>query len=264
MATQGQYLAAASYALGIFHIFDTKHPFNGGYGKRPNPWEVAVWNKDIGRPRTCLARPDGRTVLMAGFAGYGITGGGLGLYDMQAKKATLLTHKELIPNESTISMRALPGGDIIGGTSIEAPGGGHTRSEQATLYVLDWQTKRVIFKTNPLPGTREIISLEIGPDGLVYGLGNGSKLFAYDHNKRKIVHRGDLSQYGGGPRQALVLANGKLYAAMTKALISINRETYRVTKVVDMPPGVTAAAVYSKGQLYFACGGHLWSYDLKH
>lgn len=263
IATQGQYLAAASYGLGIFHIFDTKQPFNGGYGDRPNPWEVAVWSKDIGRPRTCLAHPDGRTVLMAGFAGYGITGGGLGLYDMQAKKATLLTHKELIPNESTISMRALPGGDIIGGTSIEAPGGGHTRAVQATLYVLDWQTKRVIFKTNPLPGIREIISLEIGPDGLVYGLGSGSNLFVFDPKKGKVVHQGDLSQYGGVPRQALLLANGKLYAAMTKALISIDIKTYQVTKIVDMPPGVTVAAVYSNGQLYFSCDGHLWSYDLK-
>ena len=265
MATQGQYLVAASYPLGIFHIFDTKQPFNGGYGDQPNPQEVAVWSEDICRPRACIAHPDGHTVLMAGFAGYGFTGGGLGLYDLQTKKATLISHMELIPNESTISMRALPGGDIICGTSIEAPGGGHTIATQATLYVIDWKTKQVSFKTNPIPGVREIISLEIGPDNLVYGICSSSKLFVFNPMTRQVVYRRDLyvSQYGSVSRQALVLADGKLYTVLTKALVCIDPVTFKVTKVVDMPPGVTTAAVYAAGRLYFACGANLWSYDLK-
>ena len=265
MAVQGQYLAAASYPYGIFHIFNTKEPFNGGYSSPPNPWEAAIWSRDIARPRACIPHPDGRTVLMAGFGSYGFTGGGLGMYDLLARKATLITQADLIPGESTISMRILPNGDVIGGTSIEAPGGGHVSAAQATLYILDWKTRKLVFKTHPLPGMREIISLEIGPDGLVYGLGSGSKFFVFDPNTRRVVHRNnlDISRYGDVPRQALVIADGELYAAMTKTLIRVEPKTFQLTKIINMPPGVTTAAVYAVGRLYFACGAHLWSYDLK-
>jgi streptogramin lyase len=263
MATQGQYLAGASYSFGIFHVFDIKQPFNGGYGEQPNPREVAVWKEDICRPRACIAHPDGHTILMAGFAGYGMVGGGLGMYDLQTEKATLITHENLIPNESTIAMRALPGGDIIGGTSIEAPGGGHTSAKVATLYILDWKTKQVIFKMNPVPEATDIISLEIGPDGLVYGLASGSKMFVFDPKTRKVVHMADLSEYGGVPRQALVLADGKLYAALSNAILRIAPVTYEVTKIADAPKGISAGAVYCGGKLYFASRARLWSYELK-
>ncbi|MHB8993814.1 MAG: NHL repeat-containing protein [Armatimonadota bacterium] len=263
MATQGQYLAGASYALGIFHVFDTKQPFNGGYGEQPNPREVAVWKEDICRPRTCIAHPDGRTILMAGFAGYGMVGGGLGMYDLQSEKATLITHEDLISNESTIAMRALPGGDIIGGTSIQAPGGGHTTAKTATLYILDWKTKQVVFKINPVPDAVEIVSLEIGPDGLVYGLATGSRLFVFDPKIRKIVHQADLAEYGAVPRQALVLADGKLYAALSKSIVQIAPGTFEVAKIADAPKGISAGAVYTGGRLYFASRARLWSYELK-
>lgn len=263
MAVQGQYVAAASYSNGILHIFDTKKPFNGGYGDQPNPWEVAVWSKDIARPRACIAHPDGHTVLMAGFAGYGLSGGGMGMYDLSTKKTTLFTHNDLIPNESTIAMRALPNGNIICGTSVEAPGGGRKYSTSATLYIFDWKTKKVIFKIKPLPSTREIISLELGADGMVYGLGSDSKLFVFNPNVQKVIYYSNLAQYGSVPRQALVSAAGKLYALLTKALLSIEPNTYKVIKETDMPDNVTIGAVYADEQLYFARGSHLWSYDLK-
>lgn len=263
MATQGQYLAAASYSLGIFHIYDTKRAFNGGYGDDPNPREAAVWSRDICRPRTCLAHPDGEHVLMAGFAGYGLVGGGLGIYNLKTNEATLITHENLIPDESTICLKALPDGNLVGGTSIEAPGGGHPTAKEATLYILDWKTRKVVFRCSPVLGASEIISLAIGPDGLVYGLASGSKLFVFDPATRKVVHTADLATYGGVPREALFVGPGaKVYAALGNAIVTLAPKTYIITKLTDAPMGISAGFALTGGKLYFASNARLFSYEL--
>ena len=217
MAVQGKYIAAPSYSRGIFHLFDTRKPFNGGTGDDPNPRELAAWPEDICRPRAALAHPDGRHVLMAGYAGYGRRGGGLGICDLVTGKATLITHTDLIPDQSTITLQALPNGDLIGGTSVETPGGGHPTAREGVLYIMDWKTHQVVFQTVPVPGAREVFSLEVGQDGLVYGLASGSEFFVFDPPGRKVVHRENLSAYGGLPRPALVRgADGKIYALFTR------------------------------------------------
>lgn len=263
MATQGQYLAAASYSHGIFHLYDTTQTFNGGYGNAPNPRELAVWSTDICRPRACLAHPDGRHILMSGFAGYGLCGGGLGLYDLQTLEATLLTHESLIPDESTVTMDALPDGNIVGGTSVGAPGGGHTSATVATLYVLDFKTRKVAYRTNPVPGATEITSLAAGANGLVYGLAGGAKLFVFSPTERKVVHEADLSAFGGVPRQALVKApGGRLYAVLTGAILQLDPKTYAVTKLTDLTVPVATGGVYHEGRIYFAGRARLYSYKL--
>jgi hypothetical protein len=50
---------------------------------------------------------------------------------------------------------------------------------------------------------------------------------------------------------------------MSNALVQIEPKTYKVTKIADMPAGLTAGAVYRDGRLYFACRSKLWSYQLK-
>jgi hypothetical protein len=263
MDTQGQYIAASSYSYGIFHLFDTTRPFNGGFGEDPNPRELAEWKQDICRPRATLAHPDGKHLLMAGFAGYGFCGGGLGLYNLDTEEATLITHENLIPNESTIALKALPDGNIIGGTSISAPGGGHTTSTEGTLWIMDWATKKVVFRTNPVPGAAEIVSLLVGPDGLVYGVASGGKLFAFDPQQRQVVQQADLSEYGGIPRSNLVLGpDNMIYAIFGGGIVKIEPGTLAVTKLADTPMGVGAAAVLKDGRLYFASGANLWSYDV--
>lgn len=259
MAVQGPYIAAASYSGGIFHLFDTTKPFNGGYGDHPNPRELAQWKADICRPRTVLAHPDGRHVLMAGYAGYGLCGGGLGICNLQTGQADLIRHTDLIPNQSTITLKALPNGDLVGGTSVEAPGGGHPVEKEGVLYVMDWKTRKVVFRTVPVPGAREVFSVEVGRNGLVYGLASGSRFFVFDPKTRKVIHQEDLSQYGGLPRPALALGpEGKLVALFTKAIVKIDPDTYRHEKVADAP-GISAGLALLGGRIYFAVGSHLWS-----
>jgi streptogramin lyase len=263
MATQGPYIAASSYALGIFHLFDTRRPFNFGVGDDPNPRELAEWKKDICRPRACLAYPDGQTIMMAGFAGYGLCGGGLGIYDLQTETATLIQHEDLMPDQSVISLRVLPDGNLVGGTSVLAPGGGHTTYTEGELFVMDWETKKVVWREVAVPGSAEVHDLVVGPDGLVYGLASGSQFFVFDPRTRQIVHREDLSAYGGLPRHPLAPGpDGMVYALFTKSIVKIEPGTYQHEKIATPPTSITAGTVLLDGRLYYASTSRLWSYDL--
>ena len=263
MAVQGKALAAASYSSGIFHLYDTTKTFNGGFGNAPNPREVAEWHSDICRPRACLAHPNGEDIMMAGFAGYGLCGGGLGIYNLKTEQATLIDHEHLIPNQSTIALVALPDGQVVGGTSIATPGGGHPLAKEAVVYILDWKTKQVVSQVAPQAGAAEVPSLVLGPDRLVYGIANG-RLFALDPAQRKLVRNDiDLSGYGSIVRPGMVLGPDKMiYAAFTSGIVKIEPGSCAVTKVADAPMGITAGPVLKDGRFYFASRASLWSYDL--
>ena len=263
MAIQGKWLAAASYSSGIMHLYDPAAPFNGGQGEAPNPREVARWPRDLCRPRTCVAYPDGKHLLMAGYATYGLVGGGLGIYDLETSQAALLTHTELIPYHSTITLKVLPDGDLVGGTDIAAPGGGHVKGKEGVLYLLDFKTRKVRFQTVPVPGATFIKSLEVGPHGRVYGLAAGGKFFVFDVQKREVIQRDDWAAHGRevgitrGPR-------GKLYALLEKAIIEIEPQALECRQLATPPAPATAGPVIlDDGRLYFASRPHLWSYGLE-
>ena len=261
MATQGKRLAAASYASGILHLYDPAARFNRGHGDTPNPRELARWARDICRPRTCVAYPDGKHVMMAGYATYGLVGGGLGIYNLETREAALLTHNELIPYHSTITLEVLPDGNLVGGTDIAAPGGGHVKGTEGVLYLLDFKTRKVIFQTVPAPGAKYVKSLEVGPGGRVYGLAAGGKFFVFDVQKREVVHREDWAVHG----RELGVARGpqgKLYALLEKAILEVEPRTLKYRKLATPPTSATVGPVIMDGRLHFASRSHLWSYGL--
>jgi hypothetical protein len=227
-----------------------------------NPRVLAEWRKDICRPRTALAHPDGKHVMMAGFAGYGWCGGGIGIVNLETGDAKLLAaDDDLLPGHSCITLKALPNGDLVGGTSISAPGGGHTTAKEAELFLVDWKTKKVIFRMVPVPGDGNIVSIFVPPDGLVYGLSSNSTFFVFDPKQQKIVYSKRFAEYGGVPRHALQLGpDGKLYAMFSKTVCKITPGTFEVEKIANAPMGITAGGALVNGLLVFAHSSHVWSY----
>ena len=263
MASQGQYLAGPSYSSGYFHLFDTARPFDQKNDADPNPRIIAQFEGDITRPRACLAHPDGDHVLMAGFMGYGMTGGGIGIVNLKTGEKTLLSHEQVIPFHSTHTLKALPNGDLVGGTSVLTPGGGHPKEKEGVLYIMDWKTKKVTFRIVPVPGAEEVFNLEVGPDGLVYGIASGSKFFVFDPAGRKIVHNEDLSRYGSLVRPSLAAGpGGTLYALLSSSILRIKGENFAVEKIAEPPVPISAGLALQDGWLYFASNAHLWRYRL--
>ena len=227
-----------------------------------NPRVLAQWHRDICRPRTALAHPDGKHVMMAGFAGYGLCGGGIGIVNLETGEDTLLAaDKDLLSGHSCITLKALPNGDLVGGTSVSAPGGGHATATEAELFIVAWETRKLIFHTVPVPGDGNIISIHVPADGLVYGLSGGSTFFVFDPAARKVVHSESFGAYGGVPRHALQLGpDGRLYAMLSKAIVRITPGTFEHEKLVQTPVGITAGGAFVNGRLCFASGSHVWTY----
>ena len=229
-----------------------------------NPKMLARWASDITRPRTALAHPDGKHVMMAGFAGYGLAGGGIGIYNLETGEETLLTAAEnLLPSQSCITLKTLPNGDLIGGTSVSAPGGGHSTATEAELFIIDWPTKKLTFHTVPAPGETNIISIEVGPNGMVYGLTSRATFFVFDPTSGQITHTENWSKYGGVPRHALHWGpDGNLYAMLSKAIVKLTPDSLAHEKLADTPTNISAGGTLINSQLIFASGSSLWAYQI--
>lgn len=263
LALQGHWLAGAAYCGGHLSAYDMTKPWTNERGRVPNPKYYGNWSRDLTRPAALLAHPDGEHVIMGGMPAYGHCGGGLLIYNLATEQSTLLTHKELIPWHSTFALRALPNGDLVGGTSISPGTGGHSVATEGALYVMDWASKKIVFQT-PVGSAKSVRELAIGPDGLVYGFASNSIFFVFDPQKRETVHQEDLAEYGtpAGGQAPRVLALGpdrQFYALFSKGVIRIEPGTFKHELIAEPPVRINAGIAIRNGRIYFSSGSHLCS-----
>lgn len=256
-AVQGATLAGSAYPGGRFHLLETTRPIGPG---KPR---LAASHEEIHRPRCALAHPDGRHVIWGGFAGYGQVGGGLAIYDLGSGQDQLLPNAALLPDHSTLSLGALPGGDLIGGTSVLAPGGAQPRAHEGELYRLDWATRRVLWRCVPVAGAREIALLAVDERGLVHALTGDSLYFVFDPESQRVLGRQDLQGYGPVVRDGLRAGlDGQLYALLRQGIFTLDPNRFTATLLAAPPVPITSGMAILQGRLYFGSGSHLWSYTL--
>jgi len=255
---------SAEYSGGWLSVFDAARPWTGeGKGETDNPRVLGEYSPDINQPFAALVHPDGRHVLMSGWPGYGYIGGGLAIYDLKTGKSQLIKHTELVRDQSTVQLATLPNGDIIAGTNISGGHGTKPVAREAMIYILDWKTRTVAYRTVPIPGAEGVDGLVVARDGLVYAITTPAKLFVFDPVARKIKHISDLNEYGTIVYNGLRIGpDDQLYAVLTKGLLRIIPGTNTVVMLGEPPEPARAGNAVVGGRLYFAIGSHLWSFDL--
>jgi hypothetical protein len=236
--------------------------------KDSNPRLLTEVTPTIGRPHKLLAHPDGRTLVLAGTPDYGLTGGGLLFWDRLASKQVLLTQQELIPQHSTMSLVALPGGKLLGGTTVDPGTGGQTKAEQAELYLLDLATKRIEWHDAVIPGVRRYADLCLGPDGLVWGFADGTQFVVFDPASKHIVHRESTQKRLGrtvshqGPRIFVPGPNKAVYVLFDRGIAKVQGKDWRITWVAKSPESISNGGDYVDGRIYFSTVSHLLSFKL--
>ena len=222
----------------------------------------------INRPHELLAYPDGKTLIMGGTPAYGHTGGGLFFWDCETRTPTLLTHTDLLPEHSTMSLVPLAGGKLLGGTTTAAGSGGEQKAKEAELYILDMKTKRIEWHAVVFPGVQSYTDMCAGPNRLVYGFADGRTFFVFDGGKRAVVHQEETqARFGGtvwhqGPRVFLQSPKGDTYVLFGKGIAKVDSKSYAITMLAESPVSIGVGGDYLDGRIYFGCRSRLYSYQL--
>jgi len=261
LARQGDRFFAGAYGGGVLMEWNPSQKWApAAVGKKGgNPRLLTRCTPTINRPHDLLAHPDGRTLVMAGSPGYGRVGGGMLFWDREAENGVLLEHEALIPQHTTISLLALPGRKLLGGTS---------HAKGAELYVMDMGTKKIEWHAVVFPGMTMIYDLCPGPDGLVYGIADKKLFFVFDPIRRKVVYKQDtVDEFGGvrwqqGPRAFVLGPDRTVYLLCAEGIAKVDRATSRVAMLAESPVTITAGGDLLNGRIYFAGASRVYSYGL--
>lgn len=267
IATQGDKVYLAMYAGGAIYEYDVSMPWAPDDEANPNPVRVVEHGRpEIVRPSALKAHPDGRHLIMAGSPRGGRTAGGLFIYDIEQQAGELISHADLLENLNTRGLVALPNGDLVGTTTTRPGTGGQRRADEAELYILDWENRKVAWRETILPD-EELGDLILGPDGLVYGITVDATLFVFDPEARKLLHEESLSEYGEpagsqAPRHVARGADDEIYMLFEEAIVSLSPGSFEHRKLAESPDEIRVGIVVDGDRIYFSSYTDLWSYQI--
>ncbi len=295
VARQGDRFYIGAYAGGNLQEWDPARPWvdTKAGGTNGNPLLLTDSRPHIVRPHVLFSHPDGKTVIMGGTPAYGATGGGLRFFNRETRELLLIPHTNLIPEHSTLSLAALPGGKLLGGTTTAPGTGGLKKAEVAELYVLDMATKAVEWRQALLPGVQGYTALIQGTNGMIFGFADRRRFFVFDPAARKIVHEQDVGDTlgttvgGQGPRVFVSDGKGAIYILFKRGVAQLDQKTYAIALLAespialgvggtflgnvitnensgldDVPVAECLGGAFLDGRIYFANGSHLYSFKI--
>ena len=271
-AVQGDLLIGAAYPGGRLHLYDVTRPIqsderqvlsNGQLSTR-NPICVSS-HEEIHRPRCVVALRDQEHVLYGGFPGYGMVGGALCLYHLPSGDEWLISNSELIEEQSTVSLVENMDGILIGGTSIETPGGAEPKAHSAYIYTFDLQKRSVMNRWMIHEGIREYTLLLVGPNRWIHTITSCAKYLVWDPVREVLLQEVDLSAWWKVLKESWVLCEEDqcIYGVMGKAIFRIPLSSLQ-PELISTPEGeITAGFAKVNHELYFGISAHLWRYSIK-
>jgi hypothetical protein len=256
-----------AYTHGLLQAWDPSKEWTGTDRENPesNPRFLAEAGNVINRPHDLFAHPDGHTVIMAGTPGYGLTGGGLLFYDMETGEETLLTHEQLIPQQSVHSIAALPDGNLLCGSTINAGTGGEVKATLAELFVLDMETKQITWQEPLFETARSYQDLYLAANGLIYGIVDSNRMFVLDPATCGLVHDVNFGAEfgptvgGQGPRMLIEGPDDRLLLLLQRGFAEVDLESHEIKMLIESPVPLSVGGDYLDGRVYFSRGSHIYS-----
>ena len=217
----------------------------------PNPQTLAAWKREITRPRAVQAHPDGKHVVISGFPDYGYCGGGIGIYNLATQKQSLI--KDWLEGHSCITFRFTDDGDIIGGTDITAPGGGHEVAARPAIFRLNWKTQKVTAHTL-IPGVKQVAAVELWNNKVYAVLQNGTLLVA-DPVTMQIERTFPAGAFGHTSRNSLQkTADNRLFLLQSRGISEIHPQTGDKIPRARMKYNLGSAGANYDGHIYYTSG----------
>src|SRR5690625_257626 len=268
LVSDGLDVYGAIYTRGHLIHYDLRQSIEAtSHGK--NPRILTMADDTVLRPFAIGFHPNGREIAMTGGGAYGVTGGGMMIYDLDVGKRERIEHDAIVQYHATRAFVFPSDKLLVGGTTVAPGTGGVRKASEAVIYLMDWESREVVYQEVPVAGDPTVLDLIVGSDELVYGLTSGGTIFAFDPETREIVAQSSAKEYGRttggqGSRVLHLASDGQIYALFAQAIVRIglvdsNGEIGH-EKVGQPPAGITTGGTLLGDRIYYASGSRLWSY----
>ncbi len=256
MTAHGDKLYGCEYSGGRLWEYSYDRPYAvtpdggaeaGGETVRPenNPRVLGQWEELVTRPRAIAVTPSGREIVMSGFAGYGFAGGGMGIHNLATGGNRCI--REILPGESCIAMDFMPDGNLAGGTSIDAPGGGHVSAGGGSVFIMDWANGKVV--RHAATGAANVVAVAFW-EGRIYAAADDARMYVFEPSELTLEDKIDISGYGCIVRNAFQKTpDGRMLFIMEKMLFSVERRGLKKLLIPDRK--ITGGGPVIGDRLYF-------------
>ncbi|GAA0878590.1 hypothetical protein GCM10009119_15580 [Algoriphagus jejuensis] len=256
MTVQGDQLFFGVYPKGKFYVFDTKQEW------KPKEGNPKFLGQTEGQSRSFaqVSIPERRLMVFGMIPEYGKLGGAMATYDLA--KEELKFFDSPVAKQSIASL-IYTENYVLGGTTISGGLGKAPETKEAVLFGWDPATGETLFDTVPVPGASALTGMIKGPDGNIWGMGDGT-LFIFDPVKRKVLSATKLYDFPAFKshiwRSAFLVLHpdGNIYGSDWEKLFKLDPNTLELTQLTKD----AALLIMGKdGKLYFKRGTELWSYQ---
>ena len=238
--------------------YDPAQPWDLSSNPAP-PLEIG---ESQSRPQAFLeleALPD--TVAVASVPDGGLHGGAITLWQPGSGSHEVFRH--VVEDQTPVALVG-HAGIVIGGTSVEGGYGIDPVTAEAVLFGWDPTSGQTLWQHVPVPGAATVSGLLVDEDDLLWGIADGSTVFAVDLETRQTLHTTVIDadaqpdRYGSSDR--LLLDNGRLFGSAANRIFLMDRVTREVTTLhgglsEDPTESVRDLAQDRHGDLYFVGAG---------
>lgn len=246
----GERMAGVAYTGGHLYLLDPAAPVLAG----TNPLHLGA-HPEAGRPRCCVVVGD--TLVWSGYGDYGHSGGGLVISELPSGRSQVVGHRRIAEYQGTTALCVLDERTVLGGTSIESPGGAPVRAAEATAYVFDVRACRLIHSFVPRPGVRTWSGAARCPDGLVHLVSADGTHVLVDPEKGRTVRELDSVELGDLAAGGCLVDSDTMWVIAERGITRVDLTRHRVDLIARSPWPLTAGGALVGADLYAGSGSHL-------
>lgn len=245
------------YGGAVMNLYDPARPFwKFGTSADSNPISFGGIGDGHLRPRAMIRGPDG-LIFIGSEPPYGELGGAVAVWDPGLNR-TIENYRNLVPDQSIVSLAWEPkSGLLFGGSGNYGGGGTRPAAKEAKFFAFDLKEKKKIFEEALVPGAGKYPAT-FAAEGKVFTT-VGNRLLVFDPGSMKVVRTIELP----APQMDISLGQrrpGELIGLTSKGVYVIDSKQETLLYAAEAPVPVNCGFAVVQDAVYFGSRAELWRY----
>ncbi len=258
MATMGERMYFGVYPGARIYEFDTRRPWDMAAGNPRLVVSLVDWEQD--RPFGMAANEARQELYIGTVPNYGKLGGAFSI--LNTASGQLGVQRNLIAEQSIVTLTIAPDGLVYGGSSIWGGLGAAPVADEARFFAWDPETSALVLDIVPVPGKKAVTAVVAAPGGRIWGWAEGV-LFVYDPDRGEIIEQRNLAplDYSSASHvwrdaQMGFATDGNLYGTIGSRFFRVESSSLQVEWLSPEPR--TLFAQDEDGAFYYTHEQHLY------